>query len=42
MTKPEAEDDIASGEENHGYYPGTEKYTLYLALANKRLFNLLV
>jgi hypothetical protein len=27
MTKPEAEDDIASGEENHGCFPETRKYT---------------
>jgi hypothetical protein len=35
MTKPEAKDDIASGEENHGYYSGTVKYTLHLTLASK-------
>jgi hypothetical protein len=42
MTKPEAKDGIAFGEENHGYYPGTEKYTLYLALANNRTDNYLI
>jgi hypothetical protein len=42
MTKPEAKDGIASGEENHGYFPGTEKNTLYLALLGKQTENFLI
>jgi hypothetical protein len=42
MTKPEAKDDIASGEEKHGYYHGMENYTLHLAPANELTDNSLI
>jgi hypothetical protein len=36
MTKPEAKDGIAFGEENNRYYSGTGTVHLYLVLACKR------
>jgi hypothetical protein len=42
MTKPEAKDDIASGEENHRYYSGTVKDTLYLTLGIEIIDNYLI
>jgi hypothetical protein len=42
MTKPEAKDDIAFGEESHGYYSGTGKYTMHLTPGSKMEYNYLI
>jgi hypothetical protein len=42
MTKPEAKDDIASGEENHGYCSGKVKYTLHITDGSKTADNYLI